>query len=228
MGAEDLAALRQAVVDAANFLVRSGTLSFSNHGNFSVRVPGTDTVLLTGTSSLVNLRPENLALLDLDGRLVDGEINPSNAEIVHMHTVVYKHRPNAGAVVHTHSPFSTGWAIASRPIECAYEALVRSEMTDGVPVAHYGPRGSAMAIANIAAALGTAPNTRAVLLENHGVLAWGGDPATAARAVVTVEEAAQMGLLAEALGGSKIIPPELMKASLDRRDEFAQAGTQRV
>jgi len=215
------------MVDAANFLVRSGALSLSNHGNFSVRVPDTDTLLLTGTSSLVNLRPENLALLDLEGRVVEGEINPTNAEIVHMHTVVYKHRPQAGAVVHTHSPYTTMWAIASRPIECAYEALVRSEMTDGVPVAHYGPRGSAMAIANIAAALAGAPNTRAVLLENHGLLAWGADSAVAARTVLTVEEAAQMGLGAEALGGSKLIPPELRKATLERRDAFVRAGSQR-
>src|ERR1051325_10464125 len=138
----DLMALRQSIVDASGLLGRSGALSLSHHGNFSVRVPGTDTVLLTGTSSLDNLTPESLALLDLDGQIIEGDINPTNAEIVHMHTVVYKHRPSAMAVVHTHSPFSTGWAIASRPIECAYEALVRSEMTDGVPVAHYGPRGS--------------------------------------------------------------------------------------
>lgn len=227
MGAE-LDSLKQAVVEASNFLVRSGALSLSNHGNFSVRIPGTDTVLLTGTSSLVNLKPENLALLDLDGNIVEGEINPTNAEIIHMHTVVYKHRPNAGAVVHTHSPYTTMWAIASRPIECAYEALVRSEMTDGIPVAHYGPRGSAMAIANIAAALAGSPNTRAVLLENHGLLAWGADAAVAARTVMTVEEAAQMGLGAEALGGSKLIPPELRRATLERRDEFARAGTQRA
>ena len=85
-----------------------------------------------------------------------------------------------------------------------------------------------MAIANIAAALAGSPNTRAVLLENHGLLAWGGDPAVAARTVLTVEEAAQMGLHAEALGGSKLIPPELRKATLERRNEFARAGTQRA
>src|SRR5438094_2427570 len=110
----DLSDLRQSVVDASTFLGRSGALSLSHHGNFSVRVPGTDTVLLTATSSLDNLKQENLALLDLDGRILEGEINPTNAEIVHMHTVVYKHRPNAFAVVHTHSPYCTAWAIASR------------------------------------------------------------------------------------------------------------------
>ena len=74
--------LRQAVVDGANFLVRVGAISMSHHGNFSVRVPNTDTILLTATSSFDHLKPENLALLDLEGRLLEGEINPTNAEIV--------------------------------------------------------------------------------------------------------------------------------------------------
>src|SRR4029450_12112824 len=77
-------ALRQAVIDSANLLVRVGAISMSHHGNFSVRVPNTDTILLTATSSFDNLKPENLALLDLDGRLLEGEINPTTAEIVHM------------------------------------------------------------------------------------------------------------------------------------------------
>ena len=145
--------LRQAVVDGANFLVRVGAISMSHHGNFSVRVPNTDTILLTATSSFDNLKPENLALLDLEGRLLEGEINPTNAEIVHMHAVVYKQRPETGAVVHTHSTYATSFALASRSIGCSYEALVRSEMIDGVPLAHYGPRGSAASVDNIAAAL---------------------------------------------------------------------------
>ena len=47
--------LRQAVIDSANFLVRTGAISMSHHGNFSVRVPGTDTILLTASSSFDNL-----------------------------------------------------------------------------------------------------------------------------------------------------------------------------
>ena len=66
--------LRHAVIESANFLVRIGAISMSHHGNFSVRVPGTDTILLTASSSFDNLQPKNLALLDLDGKLVEGEI----------------------------------------------------------------------------------------------------------------------------------------------------------
>jgi len=221
-------ALRQAVVDSANFLVRIGAISMSHHGNFSVRVPNTDTILLTATSSFDNLKPENLALLDFDGRLLEGEINPTNAEIVHMHAIVYKERPETGAVVHTHSTYATSFALASRSLGCSYEALVRQDMTDGVPLAKYGPRGSAESVANIAAALSEVKSAKAVLLENHGVLAFGPDPAAAARANLIVEEAAQMAIYAEVLGGAKNIPPEMLKATVGRRDEFARAGNQRA
>ena len=220
--------LRQAVIDSANLLVRAGAISMSHHGNFSVRVPGTDTILLTATSSFDNLKPENLALLDLEGRLLEGEINPTNAEIVHMHAIVYKQRPETGAVVHTHSTYATSFALASRSLGCSYEALVRNDMTDGVPLAHYGPRGSTESVTNIAAALEGSKSTKAVLLENHGVLAFGADPAAAARANLIVEEAAQMAIFAEVLGGAKLIPPELLKATVGRRDDFARAGTKRA
>jgi L-fuculose-phosphate aldolase len=220
--------LRQAVIDSANFLVRTGAISMSHHGNFSVRVPGTDTILLTASSSFDNLQPENLALLDLDGKLVEGEINPTNAEIVHMHAIVYKQRPDTGAVVHTHSTYATSFALASRALGCSYEALVRNDMADGVPLAKYGPRGSGESVTNIANALNQTKNTKAVLLENHGVLAFGATPTAAARANLIVEEAAQMAIYAEVLGGAKLIAPELLKATVGRRDEFARAGVQKA
>lgn len=218
--------LRQAVIEAANFLVRAGAISMSHHGNYSVHVPGTDTILLTATSSFDNLKPENLALLDLDGKLIEGEINPTNAEIVHMHAIVYKERPDTGSVVHTHSTYATSFALASKALGCSYEALVRNDMTEGVPLAKYGPRGSEESVAYIADALRRTKNTKAVLLENHGVLAFGANPTAAARANLIVEEAAQMAIFAEVLGGAKNIPAELLKAIVNRRDDFARAGVQ--
>ena len=222
------ASLRQAVIDSANFLVRAGAISLSHHGNFSVRVPHTDTILLTATSSFDNLEPDNLALLDLDGRLIEGDIQPTNAEIVHMHAIVYKERPDTGAVVHTHSTYATSFALASRALDCSYEALVRQGMIDGVPLAKYGPRGSEESVQNIAQALRTASTAKAVLLENHGVLALGADPQAAARANLIVEEAAQMAIFAEVLGGAKPIPSEMLRATIARRDAFARAGVQRA
>jgi L-fuculose-phosphate aldolase len=83
-------------------------------------------------------------------------------------------------------------------------------------------------VTNIADALERTARTKAVLLENHGVLAFGADPAAAARANLIVEEAAQMAIFAEVLGGAKLIPQEMLQATVGRRDDFARAGTQRV
>jgi L-fuculose-phosphate aldolase len=219
--------LREAVVDAAAFLVDVGAMSLSHHGNFSVRIPDTHTFLLTGGGTFDDMTPDQLALVDFDGKLIEGELNAANAEIVHMHACVYQERPEAGSVVHTHSPWSTTFAVAGRPIECVYEALARFGMEDGVPIAGYGPRGSAQSISNIAAALNSARRIRSVLLENHGLLAFGSDPMLASRTVLAMEEAAQFSLQAYALGGPKAIPPEMLDATRARAQEFAARGTTR-
>ena len=220
--------LRQAVVDAAAFLVEAGAMSLSHHGNFSVRIPNTGHFLLTGGGSFDNMTPDQLAVVDLDGNLVHGELDAANAEIVRMHAVVYQERPEAGSVVHTHSPYSTAFAIASRPIECVYEALARFGMDDGVPVAAYGPRGSKQSIDNIAVALNSARQIRSVLLEHHGVLAFGPNPMLASRIVVIMEEAAQMSIAAAAIGGAKLIPRHFREETRERGQQFAQQGTIRA
>ncbi len=216
--------LRQAVVDAAAYLVSSGAMSLSHHGNYSVRVPDTGTFLLTGGGTFDNMTPDQLALVDFDGNLVEGELDAANAEIVHMHACVYKERPEAGSVVHTHSPYSTSFAIAGRPIEPVYEAMVRFGMMDGVPVARYGPRGSPQAINYIVDALRSRERIRSVLLANHGLLAFGPNPAMASRIVLAMEEAAQMSIGAMALGGPQPIPSDLRDATTERARQFADQG----
>jgi len=80
-----------------------------------------------------------LGLLDLDGRVIEGQINPVTHEIVHMHTAVYKRRADVGAVIHTHSPYSTSFAVANRPLEVFSEALARFGIDEPIPVAAYAP-----------------------------------------------------------------------------------------
>jgi L-fuculose-phosphate aldolase len=220
--------LRKAVVEAARFLVDSGAMSLSHHGNFSVRVPDAGMFLLTGGGTFDDMTPDQLALLDLDGKLIDGELNPAAAEIVQMHACVYRERDEAGAVVHTHSPWSTSFALAGKPIEPVYEAMVRFGMSDGVPLARYGPRGSPQAIQNIVTALNSARQIRSVLLEHHGLLAFAADPLLTSRTVLAMEEAAQMSIGAMALGGPKVIPANLRQATNERAREFHERGSVRA
>ncbi len=228
MSSSDVTEYKRQIIDAAKFLIGSGVMSASNHGNFSARLPDTDTFLLTGGGSFDDLKPEDIALFKLDGTLLEGAVSPTSAEIVDMHGVVYRLRPDAGGAVHTHSPFATSFAVAGEPIGLIYEALARFDMTDGVPLAEYGPRGSKESVDNIAKAIKAHANIGGVLLANHGVLAFGVDPMMAARANVIIEETAILGLNARVLGEAKPIPSNMVGYTQQRRDEFAAAGTQQA
>ena len=96
-------------------------------------------------------------------------------------------------------------------------------LSDGVPVAAYGPRGSQQAVANIQAAL--CPGVPAVLLANHGVLVFHRTPDLAVVVGSVVEEAAQAGINAALLGGAIEIPAEMKAAALQRAMTFEQRGT---
>ncbi|MEM7113374.1 MAG: class II aldolase/adducin family protein [Chloroflexota bacterium] len=217
--------LKEEIVAASNLLIRTGVISLSLHGNFSARVPDSETFLLTGGGSIADLKPENIALFHMDGTLLQGAVQPSGAEVVDMHSIVYQLRPDMGAVVHTHSPQATTYAVANKPMPVIYEALVRFNMTDGVPVAAYGPRGSKESVDNIAEAIKGHPNIGGVLLANHGVLAFGPNAHGAAHANILIEETAVLGIQAEALGGALLIPKEMFDYTQQRRDEFAAKGT---
>jgi L-fuculose-phosphate aldolase len=218
----DARASIQSIIQAAETLLRAGVLSNSLHGNISVRIPGTQTIALTARASLSALAEDEFAVLDLDGNVLSGKLEPTAHEIVHMHTTPYKLRPDVGSVIHTHSPYATVYAVASKPMECISEAMSRFEMTDPVPVAGYAPRGSKQAVDNIAGVI--TDRTKGILLENHGILTLGADANAAARVVIVMEETAFLGIHAAALGGAKLIPQQMLHASAERAAEFQHAG----
>jgi L-fuculose-phosphate aldolase len=226
MASREVESHKQELVEAAETLVRSGILTRSNHGNISARVPQSQAFVLTAGGGLAGMRAEKIALFGLDGALLEGTVEPVGAEIVQMHAIVYRLRPESQAVLHTHSPFATGFAVASVPIPLAYEPLARFEMTDGVPVAAYGPRGSPQSVENIARVLRSVQHIRGLLLENHGVLTFGDSVASAVRANMVMEEAAQIIANAWAVGGPKPIPPEMVAATRQRQAAFSAVGRQ--
>jgi L-fuculose-phosphate aldolase len=112
--------------------------------------------------------------------------------------------------------------VANRPIECWYEGLARFGLTDPIPVAQYGPRGSHESISNIAAVMNE--RSRAVLLQNHGVLAFEHDITSAVRTLTLMEEAAELGIRASMIGKPVLIPMEMATYAQRRAEEFAEQG----
>ena len=216
----------EAVVEAARRVVAAGAISTNGHGNVSLRAAGSDEMYFTSAASLRGVGPGDVVRVALDGTLREGSLPPIQGAVVAMHTAMYADNDEVHAVVHTHSPFATAFAVANRPIECWVEAMAMFGLPDGVPVAGYGPRGSDESIANIREAV--RPGTPAVLLANHGVLTFHRTIDLAVLVGGVIEEAAMAAIHASTIGGAVPVPEELRAAALQRAMTFEAAGTVRA
>lgn len=215
---------RADIVKVARALIERHITSKSLHGNISVRVPGTDHLVMTG-SSLAGLAEDDLAVIDLDNNVLDGHVAPTEFEVIAMHTAVYRVRSGLNCVVHTHSPAASAYAVASRPLPVFAESLARWGITTDTPVAAWAPRGSEASVSNIVDALEREPDAAAVLLENHGVLVGGNDTTEALRRSIALEENAELGILADRLGGARAMTRDQAEAAVARKKQFLETGT---
>lgn len=216
---------RERIVAAIRLLFEAGVMSHSGHANASARIPRDgERILLTAQGTVRDITPDQLALVTFDGEPVAGALDSVAREIVGMHAVVYRARADVGAVIHTHSPSVTSFALAHEPLPCAYEALLRFGVTDALPVAAWAPRGSPEAVAYIEEQLAAHPHAPAMLLANHGLLAFGVDPLSVARMIVAIEEAAEMTLRARALGpGAQPFPPGALEREREHMKRFGSS-----
>lgn len=216
---------RTSIVATAQLLIDRRILSLSLHGNISVRVPGTDHLVMTG-SSLVGLTEQDMAVITLDGELIEGEMASAEREVLGMHTGFYAERPDAGALIHTHSPHATAYAVASTALPVVAESLARWGVEGEIPVAQWAPRGSAESIEFIAQALREHSASEALLLGNHGILVSGRDLQASARRTMAIEENAQLALLSASAGGYQELSVAQAKAAAGRRQQFEAAHDQ--
>ena len=211
---------REDIVLAAQQLVQAGVLSHSGHGNMSTRLPETGQMLLTSVSHIAHLTLEQLVVVTFDGEVVEGSLDPTTREIVGMHACVYRERPEVNAVIHTHSPRATSFALAHLALPCVYEAFLRFGITEEVPVAAWAPRGSQEAVTYIIEQLQQHPTVPAVLLANHGLLAFSHDAVATAQLIIIMEEAAQLTLDARAIGGEKPFPTDALEQERAHMQQF--------
>jgi len=155
------------------------------------------------------LRPEDLAVVDLDGGRVgpgdvpDGIASPLRPSVDTPHHLgLYRGDPSIGGIVHTHSNFATAWATVGRPIPCALTAMA-DEFGGDVPCAPYVDNEGDHIGRAILEARTRAP---AVLLANHGVFAFDSTPSAAVKAAAMVEDAAKTLLLSMRLGEPAAMP----------------------
>ncbi|MBE3001638.1 L-ribulose-5-phosphate 4-epimerase [Nocardiopsis sp. HNM0947] len=190
-------------------------------GNVSVRVPGTDRMLIKASGvSYDALAPEHMVECDLHGRPVhDGGPNPSSDTAAHAY--VYRALPEVGGVVHTHSPYATAWAARGEPIPCAVTAMA-DEFGGDIPLGPFARIGDDSIGRGIVATL-EGHRSPAVLMDRHGVFTIGATPQDAVKAAVMCEDVARTLHLARQSGPLERLPQDDIDALHDRyRNVYGQ------
>jgi len=211
--------LRRTVWALHDVLVRNGLVAWTS-GNISGRVPGADLMVIKPSGvAYADLTPESMVLCDLAGAQVTGVFSPSSDTASHAY--IYRHMPQVGAVVHTHSRYATAWAARGEPVPCAITAMA-DEFGGEIPVAPFAPIGGEEIGRAVVTTL-TGHRSPAVLLRSHGVFTIGATPAEAVKAAVMCEDVACTVHLARSLGEVTPLPQDVIDALYRRyQTEYGQ------
>ncbi len=210
-----LEALKKEVYEANLELARRG-LAIYTWGNASGidREAGLIVIKPSGVD-YGKLRPEDMAVVDLDGRTVEGSLRPSSDTPTHIE--LYKAFPKIGGVAHTHSIYATAFAQSGRaipacgtthadyfhgPVPCA-RALTEAE------VAGEYEKNTGLIIAELFCGIDPL-ELPACLVKSHGPFSWGRDCAEAVYHAAVLEYCAQMAAITEALGAGEGAPRYLL------------------
>jgi L-ribulose-5-phosphate 4-epimerase len=192
-------------------------------GNVSARVPGRDLLVIKPSGvSYDELTPENMVVTDLDGKLVEGDHAPSSDTAAHAY--VYKHMPEVGGVVHTHSTYATAWAARGEAIPCVL-TMIADEFGGEIPVGPFALIGDDSIGRGLVDTLRTS-RSKAVLMQNHGVFTIGSTARAAVKAAVLCEDVARTVHIARQLGEPLPIAPSSIDSLYARyQNVYGQTGS---
>lgn len=182
-------------------LVENNLVAWTS-GNISARVTGAGTggedlmVIKPSGVAYADLTPESMVVCDLDGNAVDDGLSPSSDTATHAY--VYRHMPEVGGVVHTHSTYATAWAARGEAVPCVITAMA-DEFGGEIPLGPFALIGSDQIGRGIVSTL-TGHRSPAVLMRSHGVFTIGRTARDAVKAAVMCEDAARTVHLARSYG----------------------------
>ncbi len=193
--------LREIVWKCNLELPKNGLVKMTS-GNVSGRDPETGYVVIKPSGySFEEMTPAHMVVVDLDCRVVEGDLKPSTDTDTHLY--VYQHRPDVFGIVHTHSPYASSFAALGQPIPAC---LTASAMLGGeIPLGGYAPIGGADIGQEIIDKIGRA---LAIVMQNHGVFTIGSSPQQATKMAVEVEEIAKITHLAMLRGQPILLTTE--------------------
>jgi L-ribulose-5-phosphate 4-epimerase len=172
-------------------------------GNVSARDPKTGLVVIKASGiRYEDMRTLHMVVVDMDGKVVDGEYKPSSD--LYSHLYIYRHRPDVNGVVHTHSVYATAFAAVNKPIPVVLTAIA-DEFGGPIPCGGFALIGDDAIGKVVVESIGSSP---AVLLKNHGVFTIGKNAKAAVKAAVMTEDNAKTVWLAMQIGTPDVIPQE--------------------
>jgi len=191
--------LREDIVGAGRMMYERGWIA-ANDGNLTARLDGERILATPAGVCKGRMRPEDLIVCDDAGNKISGP-GERTTEMA-MHVAVYDTRPDVQAVVHAHPPISTGFAVAGRALNLGLMPELIVSM-GSVPLAEYGLPGTPALVDGM---LPYVPKFNAILLANHGAVCYGESVGQAYARMETLEHLARIALVAEMLGGPKVLP----------------------
>ncbi len=205
---------REEIVRCGQMLCHCGFVAAMD-GNISVRLDS-KRILATPTGmSKGRMKPADLVIVDIDGHKISGRREPSSE--LAMHRMIYRMRPDINAIVHAHPPTATGFAAAglalNQPLVCEVVIGLGS-----IPLARYATPGTPELCAAMEMYV---PDYDAILMANHGVVAYGEDLERAFMKMEIVEHFAKIALVTHQLGRQSPLEGEDLQKLLEARRKYA-------
>jgi len=225
LGADtDVVAAARSDLAAAFRIAAAHGLNEGIDNHFSLAVPGRDDLFLLNRYGphWADLGPDDILVLDLDGRVVDGSGHWETTAFM-IHRGCHRARPDARAVFHTHQPYATALAMTVGGLDTRVHqnSMYFHERVSRLAfggLAHGETEGDRIAGAVTAGA-------RVVMLDSHGVIAVGSDCADAWFTLYFLEQAARVQVLAQSTGSELIrVPDDVARRTRDQFDADAASA----
>ena len=199
-----LADLQKQVCDLHAYLPENNLVSWTS-GNISGRLEGSGTFVIKPSGVMFeDLTPESMCEVEVETLENRSDYKPSSDTATHAY--IYKHLPEVGGIVHTHSPYATAWAAVGKEIPCFLTAMA-DEFGGPIPLGSFALIGGEEIGREVVRVLKD-HRSPAIVMQNHGVFTLGKTPKDAVKAAVMCEDVAKTSFLAVQLGEPVTISKE--------------------
>ncbi len=213
---DDIQALKEQICEIGRRIYERGYVA-ANAGNLSCRLSENEVLCTPTMQSKGFLKPEDLCVVDMEGRQFGGRKRRSSEVL--MHLVILKARPDVSSVVHCHPPHATAFAIVGEPIPQAVMPEVEVFLGE-VPITKYETPGGKKFAETV---LPFVHKTNTILLANHGVVSYGESLERAYWLTDVLDSYCRVLILTRQLGSLRYLPPDKVQELLEEKQKMGIA-----